>query len=136
MLPLALTVHSLLRWAVILLGAWAVSRAKRGWFFGRPWTEGDDRAGRLFVIGVDVQVLLGLLLYLVLSPITTGAFQNMSDAMQDSGVRFWVVEHLAAMLRPADVAEAVHYVATRPVRVTISEMVVFPTSQIAGTYVV
>jgi hypothetical protein len=98
MLFLALTVHSLLRWAVILLGAWAVSRAKRGWFFGRPWTEGDDLAGRLFVIGFDVQVLLGLLLYFVLSPVTTGAFQNMSGAMQDSGVRFWVVEHLAAML--------------------------------------
>lgn len=98
MLPLTLTLHSLVRWAVILLGVWALSRAKLGWFGRRPWRQGDDLAGRLFVIAFDVQVLLGLLLYFVLSPITTGAFQDMGGAMQNSAVRFWVVEHITAML--------------------------------------
>jgi len=98
MLPLTLTLHSLMRWVVILLGCWVVARAKFGWFFRRPWTEADDLGSRFFVIAFDVQVLLGLLLYFVLSPITTGAFQNMGAAMQNSVVRFWVAEHITAML--------------------------------------
>ena len=43
-------------------------------------------------------MLLGLLLYLALSPITTGAFRNMGAAMQNSVVRFWVAEHVTIML--------------------------------------
>jgi len=43
-------------------------------------------------------------------------------------------ERRAAMLRPADVAEAVHYVVTRPARVTVSEIVIWPTTQISGIY--
>ncbi|MCK4283916.1 MAG: SDR family oxidoreductase [Candidatus Brocadiae bacterium] len=45
-------------------------------------------------------------------------------------------ERLAAMLRPEDVAEAVHYVVTRPSRVTVSELTIFPSSQISGRFVV
>ena len=45
-------------------------------------------------------------------------------------------ERRAAMLRPEDVAEAVHYVVTRPARVTVSEMVIWPAMQAAGMYVV
>jgi len=45
-------------------------------------------------------------------------------------------ERRAAMLRPEDVAEAVYYVVTRPARVTVSEIVIWPTAQAAGSYVV
>ena len=45
-------------------------------------------------------------------------------------------ERLSAMLRPEDVADAVHYVVTRPSRVTVSELMIFPTSQISGRFVV
>jgi NADP-dependent 3-hydroxy acid dehydrogenase YdfG len=38
------------------------------------------------------------------------------------------------MLRPEDVAEAVMYVVTRPARVTVSEIVLWPLSQISGVY--
>lgn len=44
------------------------------------------------------------------------------------------VERRAAMLRPEDVAEAVMYVVTRPARVTVSEIVLWPLSQISGVY--
>ncbi len=37
-------------------------------------------------------------MYVFVSPITTAAFQNMSATMQNSIVRFWVVEHPTAML--------------------------------------
>lgn len=43
-------------------------------------------------------------------------------------------ERRAAMLRPADVAEAALYALTRPARVTVSEIVIWPTAQITGRY--
>ena len=45
-------------------------------------------------------------------------------------------ERRAAMLRPADVAEAVYFVVSRPPRVTISDLVIWPSAQISGKYVV
>jgi hypothetical protein len=82
-----LFIHSLLRWFVLAAGLYAVARA-----FGR-----DGRAGRWFPILLDIQVLLGLILYW-LSPITSSAFANMRGAMQNSVTRFWVVEHVVSML--------------------------------------
>jgi NAD(P)-dependent dehydrogenase (short-subunit alcohol dehydrogenase family) len=45
-------------------------------------------------------------------------------------------ERRAAMLRPGDVAEVVYFVATRPPRVAISDVVIWPSAQLAGTYTV
>lgn len=45
-------------------------------------------------------------------------------------------ERRAAMLRPEDIAEAVYFVATRPPRVAISDLVIWPSAQIAGIYTV
>lgn len=90
--------HSLLRWLVIAFGLVAVVRAISGVSARRPWTPLDDRAGRLFVIGVDIQTLVGLILYGLLSPITRAAFADMGTAMKDATLRFYAVEHLAIML--------------------------------------
>jgi hypothetical protein len=93
-----LVLHSLLRWLVLLAGLLAVVRAITGVLGPRLWTPTDDRSGRLFVIAIDVQTLIGLLLYGVLSPITRGAFEDMAVAMRDSTLRFWAVEHVTMML--------------------------------------
>jgi NAD(P)-dependent dehydrogenase (short-subunit alcohol dehydrogenase family) len=45
-------------------------------------------------------------------------------------------ERRAAMLRPEDVADAVYYVVTRPPRVTVTELVIYPSAQVSGLYVV
>jgi hypothetical protein len=90
--------HSLLRWVVIAFGLLAVWRAISGVSGRRPWTSLDDRAGRLFVMAVDTQVLVGLILYGILSPITRTALADMGAAMKDATLRFYAVEHLAIML--------------------------------------
>jgi peptidoglycan/LPS O-acetylase OafA/YrhL len=43
-------------------------------------------------------MLLGLLLYFWLSPITTAALHDFGGAMANSGMRFWAVEHLVGMI--------------------------------------
>jgi hypothetical protein len=81
---LLLFVHSLFRWVVILAGLYAAGRR-------------DARPGRWFAISLDIQVLIGLILYW-LSPITSGAIGNMGAAMQNRVTRFWAVEHVASMI--------------------------------------
>lgn len=98
MFDAVLVLHSLLRWVVLLAGIWAVVSAVGSLGGGRPWGTSDERAGLLFTISLDVQFLLGLLLYSSLSPITTGAFQDMGEAMRNGYVRFWVIEHVVAAL--------------------------------------
>src|SRR5436190_1638280 len=93
-----LVLHSLLRWAVLAFGLLAIARALQGWFGARPWTSLDDRAGKYFVMAIDIQTLVGLVLYAGLSPITRAAFANMGVAMKDTLLRFYAVEHVSLML--------------------------------------
>lgn len=101
MLPMyetTLVVHSYLRWLVLVFGVLAVLRGIAGWQGRGLFTPADDRAGRGFTVLLDVQLLVGLLLYLALSPITRAALTDMGGAMRDSVLRFWAVEHIVGML--------------------------------------
>ncbi len=93
-----LTAHSWLRWAVIIVGLIAVVRAIMGVSGRRPWTRADDRAGFWFSTLIDLQMLIGLLMYFALSPITRAAMQDFGAAMRSSGLRFWAVEHTFGMI--------------------------------------
>jgi hypothetical protein len=95
---ITLLLHSWLRWFVLAAGVWAVVRAIAGVSSGRAWAPADDAAGRWWTIGLDVQLLIGLLLYGLLSPITTQAFGDMGEAMRNPVLRFWAVEHISLML--------------------------------------
>ena len=93
-----LDAHSWLRWAVVIAGLLAVGRAIAGAAGGRSWSRTDERAGFWFVTLLDLQMVLGLVLYFVLSPITRTALQDFGAAMKSSGLRFWGVEHLFGMI--------------------------------------
>jgi hypothetical protein len=95
---IVLTLHNIVRWLVVLAGLMAASRALFGWFAGRPWTKTDDRLGLLYMVSLDIQVLLGLILYFFLSPITRDALRDFGAAMSDTNARFWSVEHITIML--------------------------------------
>jgi hypothetical protein len=90
-----LLLHSWVRWLVLLAGIVALLRAIGG---GKAWTGADDRATLIFTIAIDVQLLLGLLLYVFLSPTISLAFQNMKAAMATTAIRFFVVEHAVGMV--------------------------------------
>ena len=85
---MTLMIHSLVRWVVVIAGIAAVIKAFAGWFGNRNWTSSDDRLGMLFTTFMDLNVLIGVFLYLILSPITRGAFQNMGDAMREQQPSF------------------------------------------------
>jgi hypothetical protein len=92
-----LILHSWLRWGVFAAGLTAIYTA----LTTRPMVGGEgpaDRWGLAFMVTLDLQMLLGLLLYLVLSPNTTAMFADFGAAMRDPVARFWAVEHVGTML--------------------------------------
>ena len=98
MYEFTLAIHNILRWVVLILAVVAVARAYLGWFGKRQWTERDRKIGTFLSIAIDVQLLIGLLLYVVLSPITKAAFQGFGAAMQVADLRFFALEHAFFML--------------------------------------
>ncbi|MFY0565645.1 hypothetical protein ACN28E_17630 [Archangium lansingense] len=93
-----LSLHSWLRWGVVLLGALSLGRAVHGWARGRDWTQADRRIQQLFVALFDSQVLLGLTLYFALSPLTPRHLDGFRVAMSNSVLRFYGIEHVTAMV--------------------------------------
>jgi hypothetical protein len=101
MYDLLLILHSWLRWPALLAGVAATFMA----FASRPGSEaGSDKAGLIFTILLDVQFLLGILLYAVFSPTTAAVFDDFGGAMGDPVARFWAVEHITLMLASVVVA--------------------------------
>src|SRR4051812_8600386 len=94
----ALWLHSLLRWAVLLTGLVAWFRAVGANTARRPWTPKDELWGLLLTISADLQLLIGLILYFVLSPITKMGIRNFAAAMRIDTARFFTVEHVFGML--------------------------------------
>ena len=93
-----LTVHSYLRWAVLLLALIVLARSLRGWAGSREWTRVDDRFHAGLVGAIDLQLLLGLVLYIFLSPMTSAFFADVGAAMKEPALRFFGLEHIAAMV--------------------------------------
>ena len=93
-----LTVHSYLRWVVLIAALVVVARAIAGIVAGRAWAATDDAAVRVFSISLDIQMLIGLIIYFFLSPFTYPAWSDLAAAMRDDAVRFIVIEHQTGML--------------------------------------
>jgi hypothetical protein len=95
--PHLLAFHSLLRWFVLLAGVIAFLKAASGWSGEKPVSPTLVRFGVIFVGFMDLNFLLGLILYFGASPVTKMAMQNMALAMKDHELRFFSVEHTTYM---------------------------------------
>lgn len=93
-----LFLHSLIRWVALLAIAGAAGVSLAGWLGGKPWTPQDRRLAVIATASLDTQFLLGIVLYLFLSPTTQSAFADMGVAMKDANLRFWAVEHVTTMV--------------------------------------
>ena len=97
MYPFVLSLHSWLRWVALVAGVAATVTT----LADRSATLREGRAdmwGLVLMMVLDIQMLLGLLLYLVVSPNMKAIRENFGGAMRDAGLRFFAVEHLALML--------------------------------------
>ena len=92
-----LALHSWIRWIAIIAGIGATMMAMRD-SSGPSGSSRLDRWGLALVTALDVQMLLGLIMYLVVSPTMDAIRGNFGAAMKDPVARFWAVEHIAGML--------------------------------------
>lgn len=93
-----LTVHSYLRWLVLIAAVVAIVRGIRGLTGSRPWASADESAGRWFISSLDAQATLGLIIYVFLSPFTMSAWGNMGETMRNGPLRLIVIEHQVGMI--------------------------------------
>jgi hypothetical protein len=121
-----LALHNLLRWVVILAALYLLFRTYSGLFGRRAYAAQDAAAGRWFTISLDVQVLVGLLLYFVVSPLMRVAMADFGAAMGDSNLRFFAVEHSLMMV----VAVILGHVGTAQVRKAADDRAKFVRSAI------
>jgi uncharacterized membrane protein YozB (DUF420 family) len=93
-----LLIHSTLRWVVLVLALVALGRAIRGVIGRLEWQPADSKISAWFVGSLDLQLVIGLVLYIFLSPFTKEAFGDMAAAMRNAPLRFIAVEHITGMI--------------------------------------
>lgn len=90
--------HNLFRWLVLLAALLAIGLAFSGWLGKRNWKKIDNISGLLLTIFVDIQLLVGIILYAFVSPVTRTAFADFGAAMKNEMLRFYAIEHIVMML--------------------------------------
>lgn len=98
MYEFVLTLHSWLRWIVLLLGILAISGNYKGWKASLPYVGMNKKLNTWFIASLHTQLVLGLLLYFSLSPMMKNIFADFGGSMKMAELRFWSVEHLMGMV--------------------------------------
>jgi hypothetical protein len=89
-------IHKALFFVVLILGLIVLVKAAMGLSNKSEFTESDRKMGLFFMISNHTQLLIGLVLYLFLSPFGLKAFQDFgSEVMKIAEYRKIAVEHIS-----------------------------------------
>ncbi len=99
MMTIILDIHSILRWVMLLLMIFVIVNCFLGWVQNRKYNKSDDQLSLFLMIAADIQLLIGLILFI------TGSYGfklytqgSMQEVMQSSVLRFFAVEHPLMMI--------------------------------------
>ena len=100
MYDFTVAIHNIVRWVVLILGIIVVARSILGWLGKKEWTATDRKFGVFFTSAIDIQLLLGILLYFVFSNWALKAIMElgMAEVMKQSEYRFFAIEHAFYMI--------------------------------------
>jgi len=93
-----LIVHSWNRWLVLVSAIATLVLAIAGRAAQREWSKKDQRWATAFIASLDLQAVLGLLLYFVLSPIIPKTGSEFKAAIRVGALRFFAIEHITMMV--------------------------------------
>lgn len=96
-MQILLGIHNILRWLILGAAVFTLFRMVRGLVGKLAWSDVDRRASLVFTIFIDIQLLLGLILYFIYSPLVKAFFANLGAALQNETLRYWGIEHLGLM---------------------------------------
>lgn len=93
-------IHRALFFVVMALGLIVLVKAAMGLSSKAEFTESDRKMGLFFMISNHTQLLIGLVLYLFLSPLALKAIQDlgMAEVMKNAEYRRIAVEHITTNL--------------------------------------
>lgn len=90
---LFLIVHSWNRWIILIAGIILFFSLIYALTKREPSNRTIKISSITFLSSLHLQLLIGLVLYIFLSPLTQAAFRDFGAAMGNSGLRFWAIEH-------------------------------------------
>ena len=93
-----MSIHNILRWLVVFAAVLALARMFVGWLGRKDWSKRDDMLSGIFTGLLDLQLLVGLVIYFLVSPITQAALVNFSASLNASDGRFFILDHPIMML--------------------------------------
>jgi heme A synthase len=91
MYTIVLFLHSWIRWIALIAAVGTTLAAIR------RRDAVAERWSMFAVTSLDLQMLLGLIMYLGVSPNMREILAHFGDSMRDPVARFWAVEHITAM---------------------------------------
>lgn len=92
-----LSLHSLVRWLVLVSMLIAIVRAYQGWLGNKTFSKSDNLIKLLAVSIVHIQFILGLILYFI-SPVVDYFLNNFGEAVKVRDIRFFGMEHSFMMI--------------------------------------
>ncbi len=96
MYPIVLTLHSFVRWFVLLSLSFAIYHAWNGYFKKRSYTRFDNNVRHWTATIAHIQFMLGFILYII-SPVTNYFLQNFREGIHLREIRFFGLEHSTMM---------------------------------------
>ena len=105
MYVLTVFAHSVMRWIVVVLGVVVLYRGLTGQMGRRPWTPLDTGISFGFLIALDVQLLIGAVLF-IKSPITILGIHEFELTLGSPALRFYTLIHPMVMLAAIALAHA------------------------------
>jgi hypothetical protein len=93
-----LGLHNVLRWLLLLSAVYTLVLLIPGLGGKRVWGRRERVAASSFTGFMYLQLLVGLSLYIGVSPYMQGILDNFSAALKSSETRFFAVEHVTGML--------------------------------------
>jgi len=97
MYSLLLSIHSLVRWLLLVTLLISIGRAYQGWLKNKRFSKRDNTLRVITSSIAHTQLILGLWLYFI-SPVIKYFLQNFSEAVHMREIRFFGMEHSLMML--------------------------------------
>lgn len=96
---ITLFLHSWLRWVVLLLMLATLFMSLYGWLFSKTFTDTHRKLFALYSRSLGIQGMIGFVLYLITSPITTNIlYHNIRNITANPGIVFYTLIHPISML--------------------------------------
>ncbi|MFI5144639.1 MAG: hypothetical protein ACHQJ4_03510 [Ignavibacteria bacterium] len=97
MYQLVLSLHSIIRWLVLIALIFAVYRGFKGWLGKSTFSKSDKTIRQVAASMVHLQFLIGIILYFI-SPLTGYLISHFGIAVKNPVISFFGMSHAGTML--------------------------------------